>query len=258
MAYLIIAMTAHALVEERQNCLDAGMSDHVTKPIDPDALLATLLRWAKPRSGSHWRRRSDRRWHAMKLCCLRLKVLISKADSSAWSGTSGSTEICFCSLRQSRPMLPQQIAAAIESGDLKLAERIAHTVKGVAGNLGLRKVLTAAEKLEKAIRHGDAVEAALLEEFTWCLAIRFRPFARPCKRSCLTKNQSKKALRSSTRKPHQRRSGDYEFSLSPAMGGLPRRFWPSKEYSRVRSPSRDWMPSVEQLANSILKQRSRS
>ena len=44
----IIAMTAHALVEERQNCLEAGMNDHVSKPIDPDALLATLLRWAKP------------------------------------------------------------------------------------------------------------------------------------------------------------------------------------------------------------------
>ena len=45
----IIAMTAHALVEERQRCLDAGMNDHVSKPIDPDNLLSTLLRWAKPR-----------------------------------------------------------------------------------------------------------------------------------------------------------------------------------------------------------------
>ena len=45
----IIAMTAHALVEERQRCLDAGMNDHVSKPIDPDHLLSTLLRWAKPR-----------------------------------------------------------------------------------------------------------------------------------------------------------------------------------------------------------------
>ena len=45
----IIAMTAHALVEERQRCLDAGMNDHVSKPIDPDALFATLTRWAKPR-----------------------------------------------------------------------------------------------------------------------------------------------------------------------------------------------------------------
>ena len=45
----IIAMTAHALVEERQRYLDAGMNDHVSKPIDPDALFATLARWATPR-----------------------------------------------------------------------------------------------------------------------------------------------------------------------------------------------------------------
>ena len=35
-------MTAHALVEERERCLQAGMNDHVTKPIDPDALFAAL------------------------------------------------------------------------------------------------------------------------------------------------------------------------------------------------------------------------
>ena len=45
----IIAMTAHALVEQRQRCLDVGMNDHVSKPIDPDNLFSTLLRWAKPR-----------------------------------------------------------------------------------------------------------------------------------------------------------------------------------------------------------------
>ena len=44
----IIAMTAHAQVEERQRCLDSGMNDHVTKPIDPDAVFAALKRWAKP------------------------------------------------------------------------------------------------------------------------------------------------------------------------------------------------------------------
>ena len=45
----MIAMTAHALVEERQRCIDAGMNDHVSKPIDPDALFSTLLKWAKPK-----------------------------------------------------------------------------------------------------------------------------------------------------------------------------------------------------------------
>ena len=48
----IIAMTAHALVEERERCLQAGMVDHVTKPIDPDALFAALARWTKPRKAS--------------------------------------------------------------------------------------------------------------------------------------------------------------------------------------------------------------
>ena len=34
----IIAMTAHATIEEKQHCLAAGMNDHVSKPIDPSAL----------------------------------------------------------------------------------------------------------------------------------------------------------------------------------------------------------------------------
>ena len=38
-------MTAHATLEERQNCLDAGMNDHVSKPIDPNALFDTVSRY---------------------------------------------------------------------------------------------------------------------------------------------------------------------------------------------------------------------
>jgi hypothetical protein len=42
-------MTAHALVEERERCLQAGMNGHVTKPLDPDALFAAPAHWTKRR-----------------------------------------------------------------------------------------------------------------------------------------------------------------------------------------------------------------
>jgi hypothetical protein len=43
----IIAMTAHAYAEERQRCLDAGMNDHIAKPVDPALLVRTLERWLR-------------------------------------------------------------------------------------------------------------------------------------------------------------------------------------------------------------------
>ena len=45
----IIAMTANAMSSDREACLQAGMNDHVAKPIDPDQLFAALVRWIKPR-----------------------------------------------------------------------------------------------------------------------------------------------------------------------------------------------------------------
>src|SRR6185295_13607827 len=44
----IIAMTAHAMVEERERCIAVGMVDHITKPIDPRVMFQTLSRWVRP------------------------------------------------------------------------------------------------------------------------------------------------------------------------------------------------------------------
>jgi PAS domain S-box-containing protein len=48
----VIAMTANAFNEDRAACLEAGMNDHVAKPVDPATLLATLLRWLPPVAGN--------------------------------------------------------------------------------------------------------------------------------------------------------------------------------------------------------------
>jgi len=57
------------------------------------------------------------------------------------------------------------VDAALKGGDREGAQRTAHTVKGVAGNLGIKGVQLAAEKLEKAIRDNDEAVPSILKEF---------------------------------------------------------------------------------------------
>lgn len=65
-----------------------------------------------------------------------------------------------------------QLTAALHSGDHEVAQRIAHTVKGVAGNIGIKRVQVAAEKLEKAIRENDSATPTLLQDFISALRIQ--------------------------------------------------------------------------------------
>jgi two-component system, sensor histidine kinase and response regulator len=161
----IIAMTAHALVEERERCLAAGMNEHVGKPIDPDALFATLLRWAKPAvhangTGSKPATRIN-------------DVILPEIDGIDLVGglkrVNGNKRVYRDLLVQfaaRHSEVNSQILAAIDSGDNVLVERIAHTVKGVAGNLGVGNVFSVADKLERAVREGGATVLATVEAFT--------------------------------------------------------------------------------------------
>ena len=163
----IIAMTAHALVEERQRCLDAGMNDHVSKPIDPDVLFATLARWAKPRPKAVESSRSTT-IHAITSDEVSLPEIEGINLADGLKRVAGNRRLYRDLLGQfvtKQRNAGAEISAALESGDLKLAERIAHTVKGVAGNLGIAGVQSAAQQLEKAIRDRQDTVAPLLGSF---------------------------------------------------------------------------------------------
>ncbi|MAC45450.1 MAG: hypothetical protein CMI12_01170 [Oceanospirillum sp.] len=49
----IVAMTANAMTGDKERCLKAGMNEHISKPVDPDILTESLIRWIKPRAGVH-------------------------------------------------------------------------------------------------------------------------------------------------------------------------------------------------------------
>jgi two-component system sensor histidine kinase/response regulator len=49
----IVAMTTNVMQEDRQRCFEAGMNDFVSKPIDPDELVAVLLKWITPGQARH-------------------------------------------------------------------------------------------------------------------------------------------------------------------------------------------------------------
>jgi two-component system sensor histidine kinase/response regulator len=162
----IIAMTAHATIEERQRCLDSGMVDHVSKPVDPGLLFETVGRYFKP-SGN------------VDPAETRAKVTASASIETSKNQASGSSPPDFVHkvdgldtedgvrrvggnrklylklLRQfanEQKGAPAQIAKLLKTGDWSTAERAAHTIKGVAGNIGAKSVHAISSDLERAIR----------------------------------------------------------------------------------------------------------
>jgi CheY-like chemotaxis protein len=162
----IIAMTAHALVEERERCLEAGMNDHVSKPIEPDALFATLMRWAKPWQAQGARTESRAAEPPDDVIFPEIDGIDLAGALKRVAGNKRLYRDLLLQFAAGQAEVNSQILTAIGSGDNKLAERIVHTVKGVAGNVGLGDVSAAAEKLERAIREMDAAVPPLAEEFT--------------------------------------------------------------------------------------------
>jgi len=185
----IVAMTAHALVEEKQRCLDAGMNDHVTKPIDPDALFAAVRRWVKPLdapAASPVQKPTTRDSEAT------LPAIEGIDIEAGLKRVAGNKRLYRSLLEQfvaKQGDASVQIAEALRSGDRLLAERLAHTLKGVAGNIGMDKVQSAAAGVELGIRESDGSLTALVEGLEailgpQVLAIRsalaeFRPEAAP-------------------------------------------------------------------------------
>ncbi|WP_374536682.1 response regulator [Chitinimonas taiwanensis] len=150
----IVAMTAHAMVEERERCLREGMQDHVSKPIEPEALYACARRWIGKQNGPA----------AAPDPSNGLPQLAGLDAQDGLRRVAGNLGLY-------RKLLGQFSSRFVDSAtqirerllsDRPAAEREAHSLKGVAANLGATELQAQADALEARIAAG--AEPSALDE----------------------------------------------------------------------------------------------
>jgi PAS domain S-box-containing protein len=161
----IIAMTANAMAADREKCLEAGMNDHVAKLIDPDELFSALLRWIKPGDGKGAKaapaRPADTPARASDAETLDIPGIDTQSALKRTGGNRRRYEDLLRRFAQQQAGAVEEIRAALAAGDSTTAERVAHSLKGVAGNLGATGLAEAAKKAETAVKTGQGLEVAL-------------------------------------------------------------------------------------------------
>ena len=186
----VIAMTANVMAGDRERALEAGMNDHIAKPINVREMLTTMAKWINPGHSAGTVAALDEPTAAQEIG----QVTLSSGDSvdPSTDRLNAATDTMSASSgaeSQARPDVPSgpaafdqqaglqrvggnqrlyarllgnfandyagssaEIEAAIDESDWKQAHALIHALKGLAGNLGAMKVYDAATELERAVR----------------------------------------------------------------------------------------------------------
>jgi signal transduction histidine kinase/CheY-like chemotaxis protein/HPt (histidine-containing phosphotransfer) domain-containing protein len=148
----VVAMTANAMADVRQRCLDEGMQDYLSKPIAPDALLACLQRWLGEGSevAHHGPAETDD-----------LASLHSVDAARGLRHMAGKIDLYRRLLRQfpqSQANVAADMRAALARSDLAEFARLNHTLKGLSGSLGAEALHQTTAALEQQLREqGDTL-----------------------------------------------------------------------------------------------------
>lgn len=171
----IVAMTAHAMSDERQRCLDNGMNDYVTKPIQPDVLFTTIAKWV----GDKITIPECLDTHGQYFDADIVPTIEGVDTQDVLARLMGDAQLYETLFRQFLADYQQAYTQFQQYliDDPRAAERLVHSMKGVAGTLGMTELATVSAQLEQQLRHHpgqpDQLEVAFersLRQMLWAVA----------------------------------------------------------------------------------------
>jgi PAS domain S-box-containing protein len=163
----IIAMTAHAMTGDQDKSIAAGMNDHVTKPIDPDKLFATLAKWinihkasgkdvgadhAAPASSPHAAAASMPEPQPFPAS---LEGFDLAGGLRRLQGNQALYRKLLLSFAERYTTAAADIRRLLDDKDYEKAHRLIHDIKGLAGNLSANHLQAATAELEKQVKHAN-------------------------------------------------------------------------------------------------------
>jgi CheY-like chemotaxis protein len=170
----IIAMTANAMRGDRERCIEAGMDDYISKPIDAAELFTVLKRWLPPIETRSGISEAEPASSATPLADLHVTERLNLFEQEF------SAAMVVRLIDKFLPDTAQRLVdlrKAVEAVDAQAVARAAHGLKGSYGNIGSQEAAGVCLQLEQEARSGSVCEAegrlGRLEEsfpqLTWLL-----------------------------------------------------------------------------------------
>ncbi|MBF0211815.1 MAG: response regulator [Desulfamplus sp.] len=152
----IIAMTANAMERDRQRCLDAGMNDYISKPVEPNVLGRVVERWLLD---------SDSDSITISKTTVIDDVFDIKGLLSRFMGNENIVRSVATGFLEDIPTQIEALKSYLKAADANAVLRQSHSIKGAAANLGGERLRNKSFEIEKEARDGNLESAnALMPE----------------------------------------------------------------------------------------------